>query len=146
MGKHCRSMVTTFLNMINDYSTQPSPKPVESPTEPQSSPEHIDNHTTLESGLNSDLKLIELGKGLGLDDIKDIRKYESDLSRMLEWASSLGVTDMDDILFEIKKLSARIGSPVIGDNKLKHLSRYMFFQLERNRLDQKMKQLEDPSI
>lgn len=79
-----------------------------------------------------------IAKAVGIEDETGKRKFQDQIGRLIEYARSKGAKSANDMVFEVKKLANRVGTP-IGDHLARHLSTYAYLEMERNRLDDQLK-------
>jgi hypothetical protein len=86
-------------------------------------------------------KVLQIAKELGMEDLSKIDQESDKLKSLIEWARNNGAEDDIDIVYQIKKLSNRIGAPVLGENKMTKLARYVYLENERNAIEEKMEKV-----
>lgn len=84
----------------------------------------------------------QVAKALGLKNFGEIKKNQDHIKRLIDWASSKGAKDTTDIVWSVKQLANRVGSPKIGNNWAQHLGQYAYLEMERMKLDDQIKELE----
>lgn len=82
-----------------------------------------------------------IARELGLKDYGETKKYQHQIERLIQWAEAKGAKDNTDVIYSIKELAGRIGSPTIGNNWAQHLSTYAYLEMERLKIDQQMEEL-----
>jgi hypothetical protein len=75
-------------------------------------------------------------------DIKEVPKYDTELERILEWARMKGAKSVEDILWEVRYLATRLGTPGIGESRIKWIYQYVFLENEDHIIKQQMKRME----
>lgn len=78
---------------------------------------------------------------LNLDNLNDIKKNQDRIQRLIDWAQAKGAKDMQEILWNIKQLQNRSGSPSLGSDWPKHLSQIAYLEMERMKLDKDINDL-----
>lgn len=82
---------------------------------------------------------LKLGHSVGLKTLTQIDKYKHELTRLKQYAESKGAKNIAEIVFEVKKLANRVGSPTIGDDWAKHLSTYAYLEMQKEDIDKELK-------
>jgi len=82
---------------------------------------------------------VRIAQVLGLAS-SEASQYSMEIKNLIDWARSNGAQTMDDILYEIRSLSNKLGSS-FEEKKIKTLSRYIFLTKEKQRLDIEMDRL-----
>jgi prolyl-tRNA synthetase len=100
--------------------------------------EQIEVGQRIEPGAD-DVTRTQVEKALGLEKHSDIVKSGDHVRRLIEWAVNQGAKDSTDIVWKIKQLQSRIGSPHLGETWPSHLGQFVYLEMERNRLDQQLK-------
>jgi hypothetical protein len=83
-----------------------------------------------------------IAKELGLRNFGDIRKNQDKLKTIIDWAYVKGAKDRMDVIWAVKQLAGRVGSPKLGNNWPEHLAQYCYLEMERVRLDEQLKSME----
>lgn len=83
------------------------------------------------------LDKIGLAKSLGLENFKEIDKYDEQLQRIINWAKTQGAKDQIDVLGLVKGLTTRL-----GDRSIRNLSTYVYLESQRLALEAKIRRLE----
>lgn len=91
--------------------------------------------------VGDDMKL-RVGRSLGLDKFSDVKKYQHNIERLIDWGKEKGAKDAEDLIWNIRQLANRVGSAPLGQNTTQHLSTYAYLEMERMKID---KQLEEMS-
>jgi hypothetical protein len=78
-----------------------------------------------------------LAHSLGLENQSDIQKYQDQIGRIMEWAKLKGAQSLSDIIVEVKGLQNRV-----GDKNIFNVAVYAGLELERLRIDQKLRKME----
>lgn len=120
-----------MINPLDPNKPKVEEKPQVTPKEPD----------TLGIPTDEELVKIHLARTLGLENLEDIKKYQDQLSRLIEWAQEKGAQTREDIAWQVKSLAGRVGGPQFGNNIVQHLSQWAYLELERNRLDRQMKEM-----
>lgn len=92
--------------------------------------------------LYNDVTKTEVEKSLGLEKHSDIVKSSDHVRRLIEWAISKGAKDTTDIIWSIKQLQSRIGSPHLGETWPSHLGQFVYLEMERDRIDNQLKEIQ----
>lgn len=92
----------------------------------------------------------QVGKALGLKDFSEIKKYQDQIKRLIDWAQVKGAKDTTDIVWSVKQLAAKSGSPHMGNNWAQHLAQIAFLEMERLNIDKQLSelgpQMENPKV
>jgi flagellar hook-length control protein FliK len=83
---------------------------------------------------------MQVAQVLGLASLETGR-YSQEITDAIEWAKANGAKSMDDILYEIRYLSNRLGNNP-NEKKIKTISRFIFLSGERNRLNTEIERLQ----
>jgi hypothetical protein len=83
-----------------------------------------------------------VAKELGLRNFGDIRKNQDKLKTIIDWAYVKGAKDRMDVIWAVKQLAGRVGSPKLGNNWPEHLAQYAYLEMERVKLDTELKSME----
>lgn len=83
---------------------------------------------------------LQVAQLLGLASL-EAGRYSQEITDAIEWAKANGAKSLDDILYEIRFLSNRLGNNP-NEKKIKTISRYIFLANERNRLNTEMERLQ----
>jgi hypothetical protein len=89
-----------------------------------------------------DVTRTQVEKALGLEKHSDIVKAGDHVRRLIEWAVAEGAKDSMDIVWKIKQLQSRIGSPHLGESWPSHLGQFVYLEMERNRIDKQLKEIQ----
>lgn len=85
-----------------------------------------------------DITTTQVARALGLERHADIKKYQDQIKRLIDWAKEKGSKDDTDIVWSIKQLGNKVGSPKLGNNWAQHLSQYAYLEMERMKLDKQL--------
>lgn len=85
----------------------------------------------------SEVDKLDIAKSLGIETISELEKIGDHLERLAEWTKAKGAVDKVDMLGMIKQLTTRL-----GEKNLTNLSLYAYLELERMKLETKMRRLE----
>ena len=77
-----------------------------------------------------------------MKDYGEIKKHQDQIKRLIEWAQAKGAKDTTDIVWSIRQLANRVGSPHIGNDWAQHLAEYAYLELERNKIDGQLKEMD----
>lgn len=94
-----------------------------------------DNQVYIEGAIDE----VRIAQVLGLAS-SEASQYSMEIKNLIDWARSNGAQNMDDILYEIRSLSNKLGNSS-DERKIKTLSRYIFLTKEKQRLDIEMDRL-----
>jgi hypothetical protein len=83
---------------------------------------------------------MQVAQILGLASLETGR-YSQEITDAIEWAKSNGAKTLDDILYEIRYLSNRLGNNP-NEKKIKTISRYIFLSSERSRLNTEIERMQ----
>lgn len=86
-----------------------------------------------------ELEMMAVAKSLGESDLKKIGEYGSHLKRIVEWAKLTGAKDTEDVLWKVRQLAGRIGSPQFGESNVSHIGQYIYMEMERLELEKKLR-------
>jgi uncharacterized Fe-S cluster-containing radical SAM superfamily enzyme len=103
-------------------------KPVE---QPQVNENFVANEFVLQNQIASVLGLASMESG----------RYSQEITELIDWAKANGAKSMDDILYEIRYLSNRLGNNP-NEKKIKTVSRFIFLANERNRLNTEIERMQ----
>jgi hypothetical protein len=85
----------------------------------------------------------QIAKALGLQNFGEIKKNQDHIQRLIDWAQAKGAKDTTDIVWAVKQLANRVGSPKIGNNWAEHLGQYAYLELERIKIEDQLKEIEN---
>ena len=77
---------------------------------------------------------------LGLASLETGR-YSQEITDLIDWAKANGAKTMDDILYEIRYLSNKLGNNP-NEKKIKTISRYVYLSGERSRLNTELERMQ----
>lgn len=83
---------------------------------------------------------LQVAQLLGLASL-EAGRYSQEISDVIEWAKANGAKTLDDIMYEIRYLTNRLGNNP-NEKKIKTISRYVFLSNERNRLNTEIERLQ----
>ena len=86
------------------------------------------------------LVTMQVAQLLGLASM-EAGRYSQEITDAIEWAKSNGAKTMEDILYEIRYLSNRLGNNP-NEKKIKTISRYIFLASKRNRLNTELERMQ----
>lgn len=81
----------------------------------------------------------QVGQHLGLASL-ETEKYGHEIDRIVEWAKANGAKTLDDILYEIKYLSNKLGHNPM-EKRIKTIGRYVFLSSEKQKINQEIERL-----
>lgn len=70
----------------------------------------------------------------------ELAMYDIELKRLIDYVDTFNPKTLDDIIFHTKHLNSQIGT-VMGENKIKTISRYLFLTRERDYLERQMERM-----
>jgi len=70
----------------------------------------------------------------------DVGKYEHDISRILEYVNTFNPQNMDDIVYYIKSLGARLGNNNL-EKQIKTMSRYLFLNNQKQQIERDIERM-----
>jgi hypothetical protein len=70
----------------------------------------------------------------------DVGKYEHDINRILEYVNSFNPQNVDDIVYYIKSLGARLGTNSL-EKQIKTISRYLFLNNQKQQIDRDIERM-----
>jgi hypothetical protein len=83
-----------------------------------------------------------VAKELGLRNFGDIRKNQDKLKTIIDWAYVKGAKDRMDVIWAVKQLAGRVGSPKLGNNWPEHLAQFCYLEMESVKLNTELKSME----
>jgi hypothetical protein len=96
---------------------------------------------TMHSHQETDFLKTKIAEILGHSN-DDASKYDLELNRILDWAHSKGASSPEDILWEVRYLATRLGTPGIGESRIKWLHQYIFLENEDAIIKNQLKKME----
>lgn len=91
---------------------------------------------TLIPGETAKLKVAEMFN----INLPDIGKFEHDIHRILDYVNGFNPQNMDDVVYYIKSLGARIGTSNL-ENQIKTMSRYLFLNNQKTQIERDMERM-----
>lgn len=91
---------------------------------------------------DGELEGLAIGRSLGIDSFKELKKFAKETKQLTDWARMKGAKDIPDMIWQVKQLASRIGGPSIGTHTIQNLSTYAYLEMERNRIEKQMKEFE----
>lgn len=82
-----------------------------------------------------------IARELGLKNYGETKKYLHQIERLIQWAQAKGAKDNTDVIYSIKQLAGKSGSPHLGNNWAQHLSQIAFLEMERMNIDKQLEEL-----
>ena len=70
----------------------------------------------------------------------DIGKYEHDMNRIIEYVNSFNPQNMDDIIYYVKSLGARLGTSNL-EKQIKTISRYLFLSSQKTQIERDLERM-----
>lgn len=85
----------------------------------------------------------EVGKVLGIENESEFNRYQPNLKTLVDYAKTQ-TTDHStmNLKWVIRSLSAKLGSPPFGEDRIKFISRYTYLLSEGKRIDEERKKFE----
>lgn len=74
----------------------------------------------------------------------DVGKYEHDINRILDYVNTFNPQNMDDIVYYIKSLGARLGSNNL-EKQIKTISRYLFLSNQKQQIERDLERMTNVS-
>jgi hypothetical protein len=102
---------------------------------PEATPQVTENFTPDNSVVSSQVASV-----LGLASLETGR-YSQEITDLIDWAKANGAKTMDDILYEIRYLSNKLGNNP-NEKKIKTISRYVYLSGERSRLNTELERMQ----
>ncbi len=102
---------------------------------PEATPQVTENFTLDNSVVSSQVASV-----LGLASLETGR-YSQEITDLIDWAKANGAKTMDDILYEIRYLSNKLGNNP-NEKKIKTISRYVYLSGERSRLNTELERMQ----
>lgn len=72
----------------------------------------------------------------------DSEDLDFELENILQWARDKGATSPEEIFWEIRELMHRLGTPGVGENRVKWVNKYVYFDKEKKVVNQEMERME----
>lgn len=89
-----------------------------------------------------DFERTAVARALNIDGFGDMKKYQDQIKRLIDWARSKGAKDTTDVVWNVKQLANRVGSPKIGNNWAQHLSAYAYLEMEKMKIEGELREME----
>jgi hypothetical protein len=70
----------------------------------------------------------------------DVGKYEHDINRIREYVNTFNPQNMDDIIYYIKSLGARLGTNNL-EKQIKTMSRYLFLNNQKQQIERDLERM-----
>jgi hypothetical protein len=70
----------------------------------------------------------------------DVGKYEHDMNRILDYVNTFNPQNMDDIVYYIKSLGARLGNNNL-EKQIKTMSRYLFLNNQKQQIERDIERM-----
>ena len=70
----------------------------------------------------------------------DIGKYEHDINRILDYVNTFNPQNLDDVVYYIKSLGARLGSSNL-EKQIKTMSRYLFLNNQKQQIERDLERM-----
>lgn len=102
---------------------------------PEATPQVTENFTPDNSVVSSQVASV-----LGLASLETGR-YSQEITDLIDWAKANGAKTIDDILYEIRYLSNKLGNNP-NEKKIKTISRYVYLSGERSRLNTELERMQ----
>ena len=102
---------------------------------PEETPQVTENFT-----LDNSIVSSQVASVLGLASLETGR-YSQEITDLIDWAKANGAKTMDDILYEIRYLSNKLGNNP-NEKKIKTISRYVYLSGERSRLNTELERMQ----
>jgi hypothetical protein len=83
-----------------------------------------------------------LAKELDLKNFGEIKNNQDNLKLLMDWAYAKGAKERVDVIWAVKQLANRVGSPKIGNNWPQHLAQFAYLELERMKIEGQLKEME----
>ena len=87
-----------------------------------------------------DVVLNKLAEMFGILN-SEVGKYNADLDRIVEYAKSMGATNLDEIMFRVREVSDSLANNM-NEKKIKTVARYLFLLGDRAKLEQDIERME----
>lgn len=72
----------------------------------------------------------------------EVDKFDMELNRILEWARNTGAKEIEDIMWEVRMLSSKLGTPGLGESRIKWLHQYIYLENEEQIVRSKMEAMQ----
>lgn len=86
-----------------------------------------------------DVVLNKLAEMFGILN-SEVGKYNADLDRIVEYAKSMGATNLDEIMFRVREVSDSLANNM-NEKKIKTVARYLFLLGDRAKLEQDIERM-----
>jgi hypothetical protein len=70
----------------------------------------------------------------------EVGKYEHDINRILDYVNTFNPQNMDDIIYYIKSLGARLGTNNL-EKQIKTMSRYLFLNTQKQQIERDLERM-----
>jgi hypothetical protein len=70
----------------------------------------------------------------------DVGKYEHDINRILDYVNTFNPQNIDDIVYYIKSLGARLGTNNL-EKQIKTMSRYLFLNNQKQQIERDLERM-----
>lgn len=70
----------------------------------------------------------------------EMGKYEHDMNRIIEYVNTFNPQNMDDIIYYVKSLGARLGTSNL-EKQIKTISRYLFLSNQKNQIERDLERM-----
>jgi hypothetical protein len=70
----------------------------------------------------------------------EVGKYEHDINRILDYVNTFNPQNMDDIIYYIKSLGARLGTNNL-EKQIKTMSRYLFLNNQKQQIERDLERM-----
>jgi hypothetical protein len=102
---------------------------------PEATPQVTENFTPDNSIISTQIASV-----LGLASL-EAGRYSKELADVVDWAKANGAKSLEDIIYEIRYLSNKLGNNP-NEKKIKTISRYIFLSGEKNRLNTEIERMQ----
>lgn len=70
----------------------------------------------------------------------EMGKYEHDMNRIIEYVNTFNPQNMDDIIYYVKSLGARLGTSNL-EKQIKTISRYLFLSNQKTQIERDLERM-----
>lgn len=70
----------------------------------------------------------------------EIGKYEHDMNRIIDYVNTFNPQNMDDIIYYVKSLGARLGTSSL-EKQIKTISRYLFLSNQKTQIERDLERM-----
>lgn len=94
---------------------------------------------TKEFAIPNQLASLKVAELFGISSV-ELAQYDTEIQRILDYVDTFEPKTVDDIVYHIKHLDTQIGT-VMGESKIKTISRYLFLNREKEYIERRMERM-----